>query len=97
MKGVNAPALGLPEMLEDGMLSPAPSESAAAALEKYPHSVTRPELGESAQVVVMLIVALPFATPFGGSAKFTDPGAADTVKDVARLAFRFTLPMVALT
>jgi hypothetical protein len=39
----------------------------------------------------MLIAALPFATPFGGSAKFTNPGAAETVRDVVSTAFRLTI------
>jgi hypothetical protein len=56
-----------------------------------------PTLGESVQVVVMFTGALPFATPFGGSAKFTNPGAADTVRDVVRTAFRLILAMFELS
>jgi hypothetical protein len=44
----------------------------------------------------MLIVELPFATPFGGNAKFTKPGTAATVSDVDKTAFRFTLPVFEL-
>src|SRR6202158_4928389 len=44
----------------------------------------------------MLIVELPFATPFRTSAKFTNPGAADTVSDVDKTAFRLMLPVFEL-
>jgi hypothetical protein len=91
---VNAPPLTLPDTLEAGMLSLAPSVRATAALVKYAYVVTAPMLGLSVQLVLTLIVALPFAVPLRGSAKVTKPGEALTVNDVVKFAARFTPAML---
>jgi hypothetical protein len=97
VKGPNAPLFTLPFTLDDGMLSPLPSVSAAAALVKYAYVVAVPALGFSVQAVVTLITALPVAVPLGTSAKFTRPGDAVTVKDVVNVPLRLTLPTNELT
>jgi len=97
VKGPNAPPLGLPETLEDGMLSPAPSERAEGGLEKYAQTVTAPTLGCKVQAVVMATVALPFATPLGKSAKLTKPGDAERLKEVVNTAFKLMPAMFELS
>ena len=89
VKGVNAPPFGLPSTLVEGMLLPAPSASAAAALLKKAYTVTVFG-GFRTQLVVIVMVELPLATPFGRRAKFTRPGAADTVSEEFTTALRFT-------
>src|ERR1043166_1655875 len=50
-----------------------------------------------AHVVVTVMLELPFAVPFGTNVKFTVAGAAATVSDSARTAFRFTLATLELS
>ena len=79
------------------MLSPAPSVSAAGALEKYAHAVTAPTLGRKVQAVVTTIAALPFATPPGTNAKLTRPGDALRVREVVKTAFKLTVAILELS
>jgi len=87
---VNGPPLTLPRTLDEGILLPAPLASAATALLKNAYKVTFPALGGRFHAVVIVMVELPPATPFGAKAKFTSPGAAATVNEELRSAFRFT-------
>ena len=90
----NAPPLTLPDTLLDGILSPAPSVRAAAALVKYAYVLTEPTLGLNVQLVFMVMVALPFVIPFLIRGKLTNPGDAVTVSDVVRFAARLTPAML---
>ena len=45
----------------------------------------------------MLIIELPFATPFRTNAKLTNPGAADTDSDVFNTAFKLTVAVFELS
>ena len=90
VNGVNGPPLTLPRTLDEGMLLPAPLASATAALLKNAYKVTFPAFAGRTQLVVMVMVELPLATPFDARAKFTKPGAAATVSEEFRSAFRFT-------
>ena len=90
VNAVKAPPLKLADTLADGMLSPAPSVSAAAGAVKYAYSVTVPNRIGSDHVVVMLTAALPFATPFRTRLKFTSPGAAVMEIALFNVALIFT-------
>jgi hypothetical protein len=91
VKAVKAPPLKLPDTLEEGMLSLAPSVSAAGGLVKYAYSEILPKMSGSLQLVVMLTGALPAAVPFRTRVKFTSPGAAVMVMPLFSVALRFTV------
>jgi len=65
VNATNAPPLTLPDTLDEGILSLAPSVRAAAALVKYAYVVAVPTLGLSVQLVVTVITELPVAVPLG--------------------------------
>src|SRR5207244_12821832 len=88
VKGVNGPPLTLPRTLDEGMLLPAPLASATAALLKNAYKVTFPALAGRTQLVVMVMVDLPLATPFAARAKFTRPGAQTHVATELRSQLR---------
>src|SRR4029077_11333906 len=93
----NPPPLTLPVTLDEGILSAAPSVRAAAALVKEAYTVTAPTAGFNVQLVFTVTGTLPFAVPFGTSAKFTRPGAAVTVSEVVRPAARLTPAILELS
>jgi hypothetical protein len=93
----NAPPLTLPDTLDEGILSLAPSVRAAAAFVKYAYVVTAPTLGLNVQLVFTVIVALPFEVPFAMSAKLTKPGDAVTVREVVKLAAKLTPAILELS
>ena len=90
----NAPPFTLPDTLEGGMLSPAPSVSAATGLVKKAYVLTVPMRNVRVQLVFTVMVALPLAVPFRTSAKFTVPGDAVTVREVVKFAPRLTPAML---
>src|SRR5579871_1977530 len=93
VNGAAAVPLTLPVTLDVGMLSPAPSFR-ALALEKYAYNFTVVRVFASAQEVVMLTGALPFAGPLAARVKFTVAGPAATVRDSPRTACKFTVALL---
>jgi len=94
VKAVKAPPLKLPATLAEGMLSPAPSVSAAAEVVKYAYSFTLPNRNGTVQEVVILTGALPVEMPLRRRAKLTKPGAAVIVTELFSAALRFTLAVL---